>query len=82
MIRTALSLSMLLAAGLASAADFPARPLTLVVPYPPGGATDTVARILAKGMTQRLGQTVLVDNKAGAGTAIGAGAVGNAASDG
>jgi tripartite-type tricarboxylate transporter receptor subunit TctC len=66
----------------AAAAGFPEKPLTLVVPYPPGGATDTVARIVAKGMGQRLGQTVIVDNKAGAGTAIGAGAVAQAAPDG
>jgi len=66
----------------ALAAGFPEKPLTLVVPYPPGGATDTVARIVAKGMGQRLAQTVIVDNKAGAGTAIGAGAVAKAAPDG
>jgi len=70
------------ASAAALAAGFPERPVTLVVPYPPGGATDIVARIVAKGMTQRLGQTVLVDNKAGAGTAIGAGAVAQAAPDG
>lgn len=61
---------------------FPDKPLTLVVPYPPGGATDTVARIVARGMSQRLGQNLIVDNKAGAGTAIGAGAVAQAAPDG
>lgn len=76
---------LMLAAALASgaaAAGFPDKPITLVVPYPPGGATDTVARIVAKGMGQRLGQTVIVDNRAGAGTAIGAGAVALAAPDG
>ncbi len=66
----------------ALAAGFPEKPLTLVVPYPPGGATDTVARVVGKGLGQRLGQTVIVDNKAGAGTAIGAGAVAKAAPDG
>jgi tripartite-type tricarboxylate transporter receptor subunit TctC len=66
----------------AQAPAFPARPITLVVPYPPGGATDTVGRILAKAMGQRLGQQVLVDNKPGAGTAIGAGQVAQAAADG
>jgi tripartite-type tricarboxylate transporter receptor subunit TctC len=71
-----------LAALSAFAMAFPDKPVTLVVPYPPGGATDTVARIMAKGLTQRLKQTVIVDNRAGAGTVIGAGAVAQAAADG
>src|SRR5690349_21685462 len=66
----------------AAAAGFPEKAITLVVPYPPGGATDTVARVVAKGMGQRLGQSVIVDNKAGAGTVIGAGAVAQASADG
>jgi tripartite-type tricarboxylate transporter receptor subunit TctC len=84
MIKTAtpLLLAACLAAAPALGAGFPEKPLTLVVPYPPGGATDIVARIIAKGMSQRLGQTMVVDNKAGAGTAIGAGAVAQAAPDG
>src|SRR5881628_1119010 len=77
--------TLLFAAALASSAalaTFPDKPLTLVVPFPPGGATDTVARIVAKSMGQRLGKTVVVDNRAGAGTVIGAGAVAQAAADG
>ena len=66
----------------AQAHAYPARPVTLVVPYPPGGATDTVGRILAKAMGQRLGQPMLVDNRPGAGTAIGAGQVAQAPADG
>lgn len=73
----------LLAAALAAPAwAFPDKPITLIVPYPAGGATDVVGRILAKGMAQRLGQTVIVDNRAGAGTAIGAQALAKAPADG
>lgn len=77
-----LLLAALLAVAPAFGAGFPDKVITLVVPYPPGGATDTIGRIIARGMTQRLGQTVIVDNRAGAGTAIGAAAVARAAADG
>jgi tripartite-type tricarboxylate transporter receptor subunit TctC len=66
----------------AQAQACPGKPITLVVPYPPGGATDVLGRILAKSMGAQLGQQVLVDNRAGAGTAIGAGQVAQAARDG
>ena len=82
-IRTAaLAAGLAIAPLLALAQDFPQRPLTLVVPYPAGGATDTLARILSKSMAAKLGQPVIVENKAGAGTTIGAAAVANAAPDG
>ncbi len=69
--------------GLARANDaFPTRPVTLVVPFPPGGATDVAARTLAERMAPLLGQPVIVDNKPGAQTAIGADAVARAAPDG
>jgi tripartite-type tricarboxylate transporter receptor subunit TctC len=73
--------ALLLAAG-ASGADFPEKTITLVVPYPAGGTTDTLGRILAKGLSQRLGQAVIVQNKGGGGTVIGAGVVAHAAPDG
>lgn len=69
-------------AGLARAADFPERPLTLVAPFPAGGAADVLARILGKKLQEQLGQPVVIENKPGAGTAIGAAAVANAKPDG
>lgn len=70
-----------LAAGLAHAA-FPDRPITIVVPYAPGGAADAVARVLATRMGANLGTSVIVDNKAGASGTIGASYVAKASADG
>lgn len=66
----------------ALASSFPARPIRLVVPYPPGGGADTTARLLAEPMGAFLGQPVVVENRAGAGGSIGAAAVAQAAPDG
>lgn len=81
-LRRALLASGLLFAGLACAAGYPERPVTLVAPYPAGGAADVLARILGKKLEEQLGQPVVVENKPGAGTAIGAAAVANAKPDG
>lgn len=70
-----------LAAGAAHAA-FPERPITIVVPYAPGGAADAVARVLATRLGARLGASVIVDNKAGASGTIGASYVAKAPADG
>ena len=61
---------------------FPARPVTLVVPYPPGGSADILARAVGQKLGTMWGQSVIIDNRAGAGTAIGAKAVAVAPADG
>lgn len=66
----------------AEAANWPARPVTLVIPYPPGGTSDVVGRQLAKRLQEELGQVFVAENKAGAATAIGATAVARAPKDG
>jgi len=68
--------------GAARAEDYPSRPLRMVVPFPPGGATDNIARLLAKSMSDSLGQPVGVENKGGAGAIIGAETVAKAPPDG
>ncbi len=65
-----------------SAQDYPSRTISLVVPFPPGGSTDVQARLVAKGLQERLGQTVVVENKPGAAGSIGARYVAGAAADG
>ncbi len=66
----------------ASAQTYPSRPITIVVPLPPGGAVDALARILAEHMRSVLGQPVLIDNISGAGGSIGPGHVARAVADG
>lgn len=63
-------------------AQYPAKPITLIIPFPPGGSTDIVGRIAADGMARELGQPIVIDNRAGAGGAIGAKAIADAAPDG
>jgi len=66
----------------ARAEAYPSRPITIVVPYPAGGPTDTLARILAERMRGPLGQSVIIENPTGAGGTIGTGRVARAAPDG
>jgi tripartite-type tricarboxylate transporter receptor subunit TctC len=66
----------------AQAQPYPSRPITLVVPFPPGGSTDAAARIMAERMRAPLGQPVVIENVGGAGGSIGVGRVARAAPDG
>ena len=61
---------------------FPTRPITIIVPYPPGGLIDLVARIIQPGMQAELGQSVVIENRSGAGGNVGADAVAKSAPDG
>lgn len=80
--KTLLILATLACSSLASAQDYPNRPITMVVPAPPGGATDAIARALADEMGKQLKQTIVVDNKPGATGMLGTQAVARAAPDG
>jgi tripartite-type tricarboxylate transporter receptor subunit TctC len=66
----------------ARAADYPTRPVTWVVPYPPAGTTDVLARIVAQWLSEKLGQTFVIENKPGAGNNLGVQYVVNSAADG
>jgi tripartite-type tricarboxylate transporter receptor subunit TctC len=70
------------AQGAAGAQAYPSRPITMVVPFPPGGLTDVLGRVLAAGMQTVLGQTVVVENAGGASGSIGTGRVARAVPDG
>jgi len=81
-IRRALSIAALLLACAAQAQDYPSQTVRIVVPYPPGGSTDLLARQFAEFLTKDFGQSVLIENRPGAATNIGADAVARAKPDG
>jgi tripartite-type tricarboxylate transporter receptor subunit TctC len=80
--RTALMALGFLVCSTVQAQDWPAKPVTIVVPWPPGGPSDTVARPMSKGLTDALGKPFVVDNRGGAGGNIGSAAVAKATPDG
>lgn len=80
--RAALGLALLLASGIAAAQAYPARPIKLVVPFPPGGGTDIIAREVANKVATSEGWTIVIDNKPGSGGNIGVDAAAKASPDG
>lgn len=76
------SVALLCAIALGARADYPERPISVVVPFAPGGSTDVMSRVIAAGLERDLGQPVVIENRAGAGGMIGAAAVARAKPDG
>jgi tripartite-type tricarboxylate transporter receptor subunit TctC len=70
------------AAALTASAAYPDKPITMIVPFPPGGPTDLVARVIGKAMSESMGQPIIIDNRGGANGNIGASLAAKAAPDG
>jgi tripartite-type tricarboxylate transporter receptor subunit TctC len=81
-IAAALCAAALLYAGTASAQAWPSKPIRLMVPFPPGGSTDIVSRIVAQKLSERLGQPIVIENRGGGGGTIGTAVVARSAPDG
>ena len=81
-LRSAIAIALFGAATVAIADTYPTKPVTIVIPFPPGGTLDVVGRMLAQKLTEQMGQSFIVDNRPGAGGTIGASVVKNARPDG
>ncbi len=81
-LAVAIALTILAGVMAAQAQTYPSRPITLIVPFPPGGSTDAAARLLSERMKQSLGQPVVIENVGGAGGSIGVGRLARAEPDG
>lgn len=80
--RLLLAAALVAAASATSAQDYPTKPIRFIVPYPPGGGTDIIARIVQEPLTRALGQTIVIENRGGAGGAVGTAEAAKAAPDG
>src|SRR5262249_50667067 len=81
-LAAAILAALILMTGAASAQTYPSRPITMVVPFPAGGATDAISRIIQDGMSQSLGQQLVIENIGGAGGMIAAAKAARATPDG
>ena len=81
-LRVLVLVALMLVGSLAAAQDYPARPLRLIVPFPPGGGNDILARAVGQRLAQVVGQQIVVDNRGGAGGELGATLAAGAAADG
>src|SRR5262245_275790 len=68
--------------GFSAAQDYPARPIRMIIPFPPGGGSDVTGRVVAQALGERLGKQIIVDNRAGAGGVIGSEIAANSPKDG
>src|SRR5262249_24472831 len=82
LVSVTLAVALALAHSPALAQDYPTRPVTVIVPFPAGGPSDTIARVTAQSMSKLLGQQLIVENVAGAGGTLGTGRAARSAADG
>jgi tripartite-type tricarboxylate transporter receptor subunit TctC len=82
LLLSVVALAFTFASGIAEAQNYPSKPIRLIVPFPPGGSNDIVGRMIAAQLGERLGQSVVVDNRGGAGGTIGTDMAAKAAPDG